>query len=107
MNSLKRPRILFENSDSDVSERHVGRTRGRVLRTKRSAIWYDDGSVVVQASSTQFRVHRSILSAHSCVLKDMPVETEEVMLVERCPILYLSDSAEDMAHFLKALHDRR
>jgi hypothetical protein len=74
-------------------------------RPIRSEIWYDDGSVVIQANSTQFRVHRSILSAHSSVLKDMVPNAEE--LVEGCPIILLSDSAEDMAHLLKALHDRR
>jgi len=75
------------------------------LHPIRSEIWYDDGSVVIQAHSTQFRVHRSILSAHSSVLKDMVPNAEE--LVEGCPIIHLSDSAEDMAHLLKALHDRR
>ena len=76
-----------------------------LLHPVRSAIWYDDGSIVIQAGSTQFRVHRSILWANSPVLKDMlPVDEE---LVEGCPILRLSDSAEDVAHLLKVLYDRR
>lgn len=33
--------------------------------------WYDDGSVVIQAENTQFRVHRSILAAQSDVWATM------------------------------------
>ncbi|KAF8178877.1 hypothetical protein K438DRAFT_1769330 [Mycena galopus ATCC 62051] len=36
-----------------------------------SKFWYSDGSVVLQVETTQFRVHASILSASSAVLKDM------------------------------------
>ena len=74
----------------------------------RSEIWYDDGSVVMQANSTQFRVHQSILSTHSPVLKDMLLlAPADEQLVEGCPVFHLSDSEEDMAHLLKALYDRR
>jgi hypothetical protein len=37
----------------------------------RSKIWYDDGSVVLQAESTQCRVHWSVLVQHSTVFADM------------------------------------
>ncbi|KAJ7862003.1 hypothetical protein B0H14DRAFT_2349692 [Mycena olivaceomarginata] len=41
------------------------------LLLTQSNIWYSDGSVVLQAESTQFRVHASILFASLTVFKDM------------------------------------
>jgi len=96
---------LMPDSPSAKRKRTKDPTVDDNLHLVRSAIWYDDGSIVIQAGSTQFRVHRSILCANSPVLKDMlPMEGE---LVEGCPILRLSDSAEDVAHLLKVLYDRR
>ncbi len=60
--------------------------------------WYADGNVVLQAEETQFRVHRSLLSLHSEIMKDcfecpQPVDDD---LVEGCPVIHLTDSAKDM-----------
>lgn len=60
--------------------------------------WYADGNVVLQAESTQFRVHRTLLSLHSVIMKDcfdcpQPVDNETV---EGCPVIHLSDSAKDI-----------
>lgn len=63
----------------------------------------------MQAESKQFRVLRSILSENSSVFADMftvpqPVDGE---LVDGCPIVHVSDTAEDLHHVLKALFVRR
>ncbi|KAJ7081144.1 hypothetical protein B0H15DRAFT_890405 [Mycena belliarum] len=77
----------------------------------RSPVWYSDGSVVLQAELTQFRVHASILSAGSSVFKDMfevaqaPINPEEQ--VEGCPLIHLyDDSAQEVEVVLMALYDR-
>ncbi|KAJ7307096.1 hypothetical protein DFH08DRAFT_901219 [Mycena albidolilacea] len=37
----------------------------------RSKMWHRDGSVVLQAGNTQFRVHWGVLALHSSVFHDM------------------------------------
>jgi hypothetical protein len=71
--------------------------------------WLDDGNIVLQAGSEQFRVLRSILSASSSIFSDMfsiPQPVDE-KLVDGCPVVHVSDTAEDLHHVLKALFDRR
>ncbi|RDB17298.1 hypothetical protein Hypma_001918 [Hypsizygus marmoreus] len=72
----------------------------------RSTIWFDDGSVILNAENTLFRVHRSILSSHSSVFDDLLGALSSEVQVDGCPVLTVQDSAEDMSHFLKALTDR-
>lgn len=71
--------------------------------------WFDDGNIILQAEGKQFRVFRGILAASSSVFGDMftiPQPTDE-KLVGGCPVVHLSDTAEDLHHVLKALFDRR
>ncbi|KAF8178644.1 hypothetical protein K438DRAFT_1977875 [Mycena galopus ATCC 62051] len=73
----------------------------------RSDIWYRDGSVVLQAASTQFRVHWGVLSHHSSFfrhLEDLPQPPNQPT-VEGCPVVELHDTAEDVEYLLKALYD--
>jgi hypothetical protein len=75
----------------------------------RSSFWFDDGSIVIQAELTQFRVHRTMLSRHSQVFRDMfsvpqPVDPKDN--IEGCPIVHLSESAQDVTHLLSALYDQ-
>ena len=75
----------------------------------RSNIWFDDGSVVIQAEQTQFRVHRSMLSRHSSVFRDTfsvpqsPGDREPV--IEGCSIVHLSDSSQDWENLLTLMYD--
>ncbi|KAJ6529611.1 hypothetical protein B0H19DRAFT_968185 [Mycena capillaripes] len=78
---------------------------------KRSPVWYSDGSVVLQAETTQFRVHTSILSAGSTVFRDMfevaqPPDSADSQ-VDGCPLVQLyDDKANDVELVLMALYDR-
>lgn len=67
--------------------------------------WFDDGSVVLVARNTGFRVFRSLLAAQSTVFGGMlacsSVSAEEML--EGCPVVRLSDSPEDVAHLLRVL----
>lgn len=73
----------------------------------RSTIWYDDGSVVLQAECTQFRVHRTLLCQNSTIFTDMfsiPRPSTDESLVEGCSLVHLSDSAEEVETVLRALY---
>ena len=81
------------------------------LSPRRAAdFWFDDGSIL-HVESTQFRVHRSVLSASSEVLQGMfclpqPAVIDEDF-VEGCPVVHLHDKAIDWIHVLKALYSDR
>ncbi|PPQ81690.1 hypothetical protein CVT24_003122 [Panaeolus cyanescens] len=77
---------------------------------QRGALWFDDGSVVIQAGQTRFRVHRSMLSRCSTVFKDMfslaqPGDAGSEESVEGCPVVCLHDSAKDVEYLLCAIYD--
>ena len=69
-----------------------------------------DGSVVLKAESTLFRVHISQLVRRSLFFQDIfslsQPENSSVGLdgtFDGCPLLVLYDSAEDLSNLLKAL----
>jgi len=74
-----------------------------------SKYWFDDGNVVLQAENTQFRVHRSMLSRHSHVLKDMfeipQPENTEGHIIEGCPVVHLYDSSQDVEIVISIFYD--
>ncbi|KAJ7759164.1 hypothetical protein B0H16DRAFT_1370195, partial [Mycena metata] len=81
--------------------------RQRTDDASRSSIWYSDGSVVLQAEDTQFRVHWSLLAQHSSFFRDMQAlpQPPGQPSVEGCPIVELYDSAKDVAHLLTVLYN--
>ncbi|KZP19777.1 hypothetical protein FIBSPDRAFT_862475 [Athelia psychrophila] len=76
----------------------------------RSNIWYDDGNVILQAESTQWKVHKSILAQSSSVFRDMFLipqpPSDDTELVEGCPVVRLLDSAEEVEYVLQAICQR-
>jgi len=100
------------NSSAQLSaKRKRSDTVAETQVIKRSDLWYEDGNIVLQAESTQFRVYRGILRDSSSIFDDMlnipqPAE-DQGTLVDGCPVVQLSDSAEDWEHVLKALYKRR
>ncbi|KAJ7729089.1 hypothetical protein DFH07DRAFT_850509 [Mycena maculata] len=72
----------------------------------RSEIWHDDGSLVLQAENTQFRVHWGVLSLNSPFfqnLKGLPQPPDQPS-IEGCPVVELPDDAADVEYLLKALY---
>ncbi|KAJ6584632.1 hypothetical protein B0H19DRAFT_1105816 [Mycena capillaripes] len=65
--------------------------------------WFDDGNIILQVESTQFRLLKSILSMHSTVFRDMfmlPLPVDEPT-IENCPVVKLNgDTAQDWIHLL-------
>ncbi|KAF8170315.1 hypothetical protein K438DRAFT_1614267 [Mycena galopus ATCC 62051] len=73
----------------------------------RSDIWYKDGSVVLQAGNTQFRVHWGVLSQHSSFFRDLEglPQPSDQSTIEGCPIVELHDAVEDVKCVLTTLYD--
>ncbi|KAJ7794280.1 hypothetical protein B0H14DRAFT_126474 [Mycena olivaceomarginata] len=74
----------------------------------RSEIWYSDGSVVLQAETSQFRVHWSVLAQHPSFFLDLqalPQPESGQPTMDGCPLVELQDTAADIEHLLKALYD--
>jgi len=67
-------------------------------------LWFDDGTLVLQAESSQFRIYKSILSIKSSVLRSILSQPQKETL-EECPLVHLDDPAQDLTYFLKAIFD--
>ncbi|KAF7298006.1 hypothetical protein HMN09_01021600 [Mycena chlorophos] len=97
-------------SDTDAPPAKRARTDEDASETPitRSKIWYKDGSVVLQASSTQFRVHFGVLAEHSTVFKDMyelPQPDDSGLTVEGCPLVQLDDDPAELRRLLLVLYN--
>ncbi|KAI1795336.1 hypothetical protein LXA43DRAFT_881932 [Ganoderma leucocontextum] len=69
--------------------------------------WLDDidGNIVLIARNVAFRIYRGLLVAQSTVFADMfassSPNSDEV--IDGCPVIYVSDSPEDLAQLLRVL----
>ncbi|KAJ7821122.1 hypothetical protein B0H14DRAFT_2519490 [Mycena olivaceomarginata] len=73
----------------------------------RSKVWYKDGSIMLQAESTQFRVHWGVLSQHSDFFADLEglPQPNDRPTVNGCHIIELQDPVVDIKYLLKVLYD--
>ena len=76
----------------------------KVVRS--SKFWFEDGNVVLQAERTQFRLHRSVLSMHCPIFRDMFACSlpENGPAVDGCPLIHFSETLEDVGNFVKILY---
>jgi hypothetical protein len=118
------------NSPHREAHREDSGTPAPILR--HHEFWFSDGSIVLLARYTMFRVHKSFIARHSVIFRDMfsiPQPDEEAMPetkraesfdskdggeglgtmgtteVDGCPVVHLYDSPEDVASLLYALYD--
>ncbi|KAJ6500866.1 hypothetical protein C8R45DRAFT_1210563 [Mycena sanguinolenta] len=70
-------------------------------------LWFADSGLVVQAEQSLFRVSGAVLAARSSVFKDMLAFTQppDAETIDGCPVVKLSDSAEDVTCFFRAIFD--
>lgn len=84
-------------------------------------LWFPDGNIVLATDTHLFKVHKSVLSLHSSVFKDMfdlpgaygstaGRSSAGVVpdLYEKLPVVTLAgDDGEDVAHLLRTVYERR
>lgn len=79
--------------------------------SRHPTLWYNDGNVVLITARTLYAVHRSILSHHSPVFKDMfempPVELEHDELIEGRPVVRMHDSDDDLQVILELIFEHK
>ena len=74
----KRPRVEGDEEPSTP-----------VTYTREADLWYDDGDIVIQAETTQFRVSKGVLASFSDIFKDMfsiPQPPSDKEVVDGCPV---------------------
>lgn len=77
---------------------------------KSADVWFPDGSVVLCAGDTLFRVYSGILALHSSVFKDLftlPQPLNDSESFDECPLIALQDGEEELRDFLRVVHDWR
>ena len=77
-----------------------------IIRSKR--FWFDDGSVVLQIETVQFRVHRSFLAMHSPVFRDMFAfpRSKGAQSVDGCQLVFIPDALKDWQELLLHLYGK-
>ncbi|KAH9856112.1 hypothetical protein C2E23DRAFT_810121 [Lenzites betulinus] len=67
--------------------------------------WLDDGSLILIAQTTGFRVYRGLLASQSEVFRDMfdSANPSTGDRFEDCPVVHLSDSPQDLRHLLRVI----
>ena len=78
--------------------------------TRSENFWFDDGSIILEVESTQFRIHRSILARYSTVFDDLfqvpQPESDKSDWVDGCPIVGMSgDTTKDWEHILSFIYN--
>ncbi|KAF8148257.1 hypothetical protein B0H34DRAFT_737573 [Crassisporium funariophilum] len=95
---------LDEHRDSDAST--VERPTSPEIYLD---LWFEDGSIVIQASRCLFRVHRTILASQSEIFNDMmglPTTSEDTAgsTYEGVPLVVIPDNDEDFADLMTAIY---
>ena len=70
---------------------------------RQEELWFDDGNLILTGRDTGFWIYRGLLASQSTVFSDMLLSSspsaEETL--DGCPIVHVSDSPEDLVHFLR------
>ncbi len=83
------------------------------LLVKHPEFWFTDGSLILRAHSTLFRVHVSQLCRKSVFFRDLfslpqpqsSTPDREERRLEGCPVLDLHDPPDDVANLVKVIYD--
>ncbi|KAL1718701.1 hypothetical protein EV715DRAFT_200617 [Schizophyllum commune] len=79
----------------------------------RSDVWLEDGNIILQAERTQFKFYKGLLALHSQVFSDMLAVVpqgqgaSDSAVVEGCPVVELTDAAQDVRFMLLWLLEPR
>ncbi|KAF8900736.1 hypothetical protein CPB84DRAFT_1778783 [Gymnopilus junonius] len=70
-------------------------------------VWFEDGNVILQSGRMQFRIHKSVISRHSKVFRDMfeVPQPEGEPTTDGCQVALVMDEANDWENVLLVLYD--
>ena len=97
--------MLSTNSDSLETQLEQG------LLVKHPEFWFTDGSLVLRAHTTLFRVHVSQLCRKSIFFRDLfslpqpSMPDRDERRLEGCPVLDLHDPPDDVANLVRVIYD--
>jgi hypothetical protein len=69
-------------------------------------LWFHDGTLIIRAENTEFKVYGELLANHSSGIAGM-IAASTPDTKDRCDFVHLPDNAIDVEYFLKAILDRR
>ncbi|RPD58519.1 hypothetical protein L226DRAFT_614693 [Lentinus tigrinus ALCF2SS1-7] len=83
----------------------------KASRTRDKDFWFEDGTIILVAGNTEFRVYRGHLARRCDVFKDMlsfPQPASTAVCTRDgedhwCPIIHVTDSARDWRHVLRLM----
>jgi hypothetical protein len=101
--------------DASLQSNHAGDVPKEKVESSepvRSAVWYGDGNLVLQAENTLFKVHRDVLAARSEVFASMlsvpqPPNFSTEGNADGWAVVHLSDTSVDIEHALRAVYGER
>lgn len=67
-----------------------------------TGLWFEDGTIIIQAGDTLFRVYSGLLSRQSPMLV---TQGEPLGTMEGCPLVLHQESADKMRNFLACILD--
>lgn len=72
-------------------------------------LWFDDGNIVLLVDNVAFKVHRSLLSRHSTVFKDLFELSQPSTSIDEqmdgIPLVKLHDSPHELADLLDVIYN--
>ncbi|RDX48940.1 hypothetical protein OH76DRAFT_1351373 [Lentinus brumalis] len=75
--------------------------------TADAEFWFDDGNIILEAKSTQFKVYKGPLIEHSPFFRDMlslpQPQPEDATTSDAPHVVPLAESPEDLRHLLRAI----
>ncbi|KAJ6519021.1 hypothetical protein C8R45DRAFT_1116976 [Mycena sanguinolenta] len=90
----------MSSESSPALKRQRTESTGIPTPITRSESWFSDGNVILQAVDI---VHLSVLAHNSSILQGIPQPPDsEQRSIEGCPVVELSDEAEDVEYLVKA-----
>jgi len=91
-NDRKRPRTELDTEAATNSQ-----------LTNHPNLYFEDGNVIVKTGNTLFCVHRTILSKHSTVFRDLFAQNTQTL--RGFQSLTVDDGKDDMESLLNAIYD--
>ena len=70
-------------------------------------LWFEDGSIVIAAQATSYRLHRGVLARHCGVFRDMfsVPQGGQSLIAHGCPVVQLHDRSEHLTKFFTLIYD--